>query len=239
MVFEYLKKIAVAQNFKCENVMTPWDRVVRNDILQEFDYIPFTNDGEVLNVFCRMESEYINKPELAKFIIEPESHLIDMISKMEKNYTENYKSLRPSFLIVGTLNSPMGIVTHADLNKAEVALTLWQIYYEFEKKMTNKLSNEIIKDRELEMKITAIVENKKYYKNKIKNNIELEKVTFLTIDEKMKRLKLKGINKKFINKFRNRIAHPSNKINIIEKKSDLQDLVLTLKDMEYQLRNIY
>ena len=138
-----------------------------------------------------------------------------------------YNLNRVTFLIVGDHNNPLGIINHSDLNSLPFLHVMWDIFYNFEIKLTNYLMD---KFNEQDIISKFYGDEKKAYNTDKKNGQELKPIFYLNLSHKIQLSNdFTKTNKIEVDAhFRNNMAHPRSKPRVISRKSEIPGLYLTL-----------
>ncbi len=210
----------------CKDIMTPWNIVCKNtkNPKNDFDYIPVTKDNVVSGLCVKdgTECKYCNIND--DYFISENSDLISVLEKLDKLYN----SSKITFLIVGDYNNQLGIINHSDLNRLPFIHIMWDIFYNFEIKLTNSLKD---KYDSKYIEKTYHVSEYRSYKEDMKNDQELEPIFYLSLKDKIDLYnKLDQITDKIgVNaRFRDNMAHPKSKARIISNRSETPKLYKTI-----------
>ena len=231
MKLQNVRKAIKNTNNIALDIMTKWENVFKNTISPEedFDYIPVTEKNYVSGLNVKDNGKYKTVALNNDFFIDKKDDLIVVLEKMYKLY--NLK--RVTFLIVGDPNNPLGVINHSDLNSLPFLHVMWDVFYNFEIKLTNYLMDKFNEqDRFTEQDIINNFYNdeRSAYNRDKKNGQELEPILYLNLSHKIKLSNdFSETNKIEVKaKFRNNMAHPRTKARVISNKSEIGELYETL-----------
>ena len=214
----------------CKDIMTPWNIVCKNtkNPKNDYDYIPIIKDNLVSGLYVKDGTEYRYCNINDDYFISENSDLISVLEKINRLYN----SSKITFLIVGDYNNQLGVINHSDLNMMPFIHIMWDIFYNFEIKLTNSLKD---KYDSKYIEKTYHVSEYKSYKEDMKNDQELEPIFYLSLKDKIDLYnKLDQITDKIeVNaKFRNNMAHPKSKAKVISNKLEIPKLYKTIVEID-------
>ncbi len=225
-----IRRVIKKNSNYCIDIMTPWNKVCMNtqNPKEDYDYIPIIKDNVVSGLYVKDSNEYkyheikINDD----YFIDENDDLISVLEKLNKLY--NFNNI--TFLIVGNTNKQIGVINHSDLNSLPFIHIMWDIFYNFEIKLTDYLKDKYNSDEII--KKFSHNESKSYNDDK-KNNQELDPIFYLSLTKKINFYNtLNQTNKVHVNaKFRNNMAHPKIKAKVISNKSEIPKLYETLVEI--------
>ena len=225
MKLQNVRKAIKNSNNIALDIMTKWENVCKNTISPEedFDYIPVTEKNYVTGLNVKDNGKYKTVSLNNDYVIDKKDDLIVVLEKMYKLYNLN----RVTFLIVGDHNNPLGIINHSDLNSLPFLHVMWDIFYNFEIKLTNYLMD---KFNEQYIISKFYGDEKKAYNTDKKNGQELKPIFYLNLSHKIQLSNdFTKTNKIEVDAhFRNNMAHPRSKSRVISRKSEIPGLYLTL-----------
>ena len=227
--FQNIRKVIKMNSNSCKDIMTLWNIVCKNtkNPKENYDYIPIVKDNVVSSLYVKEGNEYKYYDINNDYFINENDDLLFVLEKLNKLY--NYNKI--TFLIVGNPNKQIGVINHSDLNNLPFIHNMWDIFYNFEIKLTDylkdKYNSEYIKSK---LYGNAL---KSYTKDK-NNNQELEPIFYLSLTKKICLYnQLNQTNKIKVNtKFRNNMAHPKSKARVIDNKSEIPKLYKTMDEID-------
>lgn len=231
-------KIISSYKYTAKDLMTDWKDMVFNEEKSDFDFVPkLDHANNVSSILVRKDDKYFESKSI--LYISENSHLINVLEKMDMAFNNKCKGVCLTFLIVTKNNNNAGFINHNDFNKPVFALFLWQIFYVFESILTNYLKSNIDPST-----IEKCIIRRKSYEDDKNNKVDLHPIYYISLSAK-----LKLYNKEFknpadplciikvlptanLNDFRNRIAHPGDKPKIIKQKRDIRYLFNLLTSLD-------
>ena len=215
----------------CKDIMTPWNVVCKNTKNPEndYDYVPVVKDNVVSGLYVKNSNEYNFCKINDDYFIDENSDLISVLEKLNNLYSYN----KTSFLIIGDPNNQLGVINHSDLNMLPFIHIMWDIFYNFEIKITNSLKDKYDSEYILNKQLKG--DAKKSYTIDKNNNQELEPIFYLSLSKKIDLYnKLDQTTDKIrVNaKFRNNMAHPKSKARVIPNKSEIPKLYKTIVEID-------
>ena len=229
MKLQNVRKAIKNTNNIALDIMTKWENVCKNTISPEedFDYIPVTEKNIVSGLNVKENGKYRTVILDDAYFINKKDDLIEVLERMYNLYNLN----QITFLIVGEHNNPMGVINHSDLNSLPFLHLMWDVFYNFEIKITNSIKDRY-DNKYIEKKLNTY-ERGAYNEDK-NNSQELAPIFYPSLHKKiMLYNSLPETNKIRANAdFRNNIAHPKTKARVISKKSEISELYETLIEID-------
>ncbi|HII82307.1 MAG TPA: hypothetical protein HA269_03335 [Ferroplasma sp.] len=237
-----IRKIISSYKYTAKDLMTDWKDMVFNEGKDDYDFVPkLDNTNNVSSILVRKDDKYFESKSV--LYISENSHLINVLEKMDIAFNNKCKTVRLTFLIVtnnnnNNNNNNAGFINHNDFNKPVFALFLWQIFYVFESILANYIKSNIDPST-----TEKYIKYPKRYNNDKKNKVNLHPIYYISLGTKLELYKKEFKNPvdplcimqlptANLTRFRNHIAHPGDKPKIIKQKRDIKDLFELLKSLD-------